>query len=303
MAKLFVLGDFNIDLVLYLDRLPNPGETLNANRFFEGPGGKGSNQAIAAARLGADVRFFGAIGNDYYGQVAVKAWQDNGVNTDYLVQNDDYETAMALINVDANGDNTITVHQGANLRLTTSDVDAAKAAIAESDIVMCTLGVSLDIVAYTFGIAKAEGTTTLLNPAPAAALSEDLLQLADYVIPNESELAVIAGKPITDDNVTEQARQLLARTDQTMIVTLGAEGAQWITQADSAHIPTFSVDVVDTVGAGDAFNAGFAVALAEGRSLDDAIRFANANAALSVQTIGAVAGMPLRAAVDDFLTG
>jgi len=128
MANLFVLGDFNIDLVLYLDRLPNPGETLNANRFFEGPGGKGSNQAIAAARLGADVRFFGAIGDDYYGQVAVETWRANGVNTDYLIQNEAYQTAMALINVDANGNNTITVHQGANLRLTTADVDAATAA-------------------------------------------------------------------------------------------------------------------------------------------------------------------------------
>ena len=303
MAKLCVLGDFNIDLVLYLDRLPNPGETLNANRFFEGPGGKGSNQAIAAARLGADVRFLGAIGNDYYGQVAAQAWGDNGVNTDYLIQNDDYQTAMALINVDANGDNTITVHQGANLRLTTGDIDAATGAIAEADIVMCTLGVSVDIVEYAFGIAKAQGTTTLLNPAPAVALSDELLQLADYIIPNETELAVIAGAPVDGDNVTEQARQLLRRDDQTIIITLGADGARWVTRTDSAPVPTFSVDVVDTVGAGDAFNAGFAVALAEGKSLADALRFANANAALSVQTIGAVAGMPQRSALEDFLAG
>lgn len=302
MPKLFVLGDFNMDLVLYLDRLPNAGETLNANRFFEGPGGKGSNQAIAAARLGADVTFFGAIGNDYYGEVAIRTWQREGVNTDYLMQHDNQDTAMALINVDAEGNNTITVHQGANLTVTPEQLEGATSAIAEADIVMCTLGVPLETVQKAFEIAKAHDTTTILNPAPAIALPQSLLQRADYITPNESELSVIANRDLSADDVTAAARQLLQNNQQTWVVTLGASGAQWVTQADSQQVATYNVEVVDTVGAGDAFNAGFAVALAEGKPLDAAIQFANANAALSVTKIGAVAGMPTRDELNQFLT-
>lgn len=302
MAKIFVLGDFNIDLVLYLDRLPRAGETLNANSFFEGPGGKGSNQAIAAARLGADVTFFGAIGKDYYGEVALRAWQENGVNIDDVQQSDEYQTAMALINVDAEGNNTITVHQGANLRLTSAHVESVADAIREADIVMSTLGVDPNIVQQVFKIAKDAHCTTILNPAPATEISPELLQASDYITPNESELGIIAPKEIKSANDTHAAKMLLVRDDQTIVTTLGADGARWVTKTDSKQIATFNVDVVDTVGAGDAFNAAFAVALSEGQELDDAIRFANAAAALSVQKIGAVDGMPMRDDVMALLT-
>lgn len=298
MSKIFVLGDFNIDLVLYLDRLPQAGETLNAKRFFEGPGGKGSNQAIATARLGAKTTFFSAIGEDYYGEVATRAWQENGVNTEHVLQNADYQTAMALINVDANGSNTITVHQGANLELTTGHVDAVESAIAAADIVMSTLGIPLAVVERAFEIAKTHQVTTILNTAPATDVPANLLQLADYITPNETELAVITHMDAQSENVEAAARQLITREGQTVVVTLGEQGAMWVTQTASGKVPTFSVDVVDTVGAGDAFNAGLAVALAEGQSLADAIQFANAVGALSVTKIGAVAGMPYRADVD-----
>lgn len=300
MAKLFVVGDFNIDLVLYLDRLPRAGETLNAKRFLEGPGGKGSNQAIAAARLGADVTFFGAIGVDYYGSVAERTWAADGVNTSHLRKDAAYQTAMALINVDVDGNNTIAVHQGANLQLSPADVDGAADAIAEADMLMCTLGVPLDVVARACEIAHERGVRVLLNPAPAVELPVSLVAHVDYLTPNETELAVMLG----GDSVGEPdalARQLLQRDDQTIIITQGAAGARWITRTDSAQVPTFTVDVVDTVGAGDAFNAGLAVALSEGKPLAEAMRFANATAALSVQTVGAVAGMPARAAVDAML--
>jgi len=301
MAKIFVLGDFNIDLVLYLDRLPKAGETLNANRFFEGPGGKGSNQAIAAARLGADVTFFGAIGKDHYGAAAIRAWQDNNVNTDYVQQQSDYQTAMALINVDTHGNNTITVHQGANLSLTTDHVQTVAAIISDADIVMSTLGVDATIVQEVFEIAKAANCTTILNPAPATPLSPALLNSADYITPNETELDILLpdNKPAAD--TIQAARGLLVRDDQIIVETRGADGARWITQDDSKQIATFDVEVVDTVGAGDAFNAALAVALSERKQLNDAIRFANAAAALSVQKIGAVDGMPMRDDVLKFL--
>lgn len=302
MAKIFVLGDFNIDLVLYLDRLPNAGETLNANRFFEGPGGKGSNQAIAAARLGADVTFFGAIGKDYYGEVALRAWQENGVNIEHVQQSDDYKTAMALINVDAEGNNTITVHQGANLRLTPAHVESVRDVIHEADIVMSTLGVDPTIVQQVFEIAKDASCTTILNPAPATELSRELLQASDYITPNESELNVLVPNTASIADEIEAARGLLLRDDQTIVTTLGADGARWVTKTNSKQIATYNVDVVDTVGAGDAFNAAFAVALSEEHNLNEAMLFANAAAALSVQKIGAVDGMPSRDEVMELYT-
>lgn len=302
MPDIFVVADFNIDLVLYLDRLPDPGETLNAHRFFEGPGGKGSNQAIAAARLGADVRMLAAIGDDYYGEVAARTWQENGINTDFLLRDADYQTAMALINVDRAGNNTITVHQGANLELTPAHVAAAESAIAQADIVMSTLGVPLPVVQRAFEIARAHSTRTLLNPAPAVKLPDNLIRLADIITPNETELATIAATDVSvSATLLETVRTMLHDDSQMMVVTRGADGAQYITPTESHLLPTFNVDVVDTVGAGDAFNAGFAVALAEGKSPDAAIRFANACAALSVTKIGAVAGLPHRQAVEDLL--
>jgi ribokinase len=301
MANIFVVGDFNIDLVLYLDRLPNAGETLNARRFFEGPGGKGSNQAIAAVRLGADVTFLGAIGKDYYGNVATQAWHENGVNIKYLHQDDAYETAMALINVDLAGNNTIAVHQGANLKLTPQHVENATQAIAKSDIVMCTLGIPLAVVQKVFEIADAHNVIKILNPAPAFKLPDKTLRLVDYITPNETELSVIADIDLTNGEITDTARQLLRDDKQVMVITRGSEGAQWITQTGGGHKPALDVDVVDTVGAGDAFNAGLAVALAERKALDEAIIFANVAAALSVTKNGAVDGMPYRQDVDVLL--
>lgn len=300
MSKILVIGDYNMDLVLYLDRFPQPGETLNGNDFYEGSGGKGSNQAIAAARLGADVTFFGSIGNDHFGQIALTTWRENGVNIDPLLQSDDAATAAAMIYVDANGDNMIGVNQGANLLLTPDHIDRIEGLIAQSDVLMCTLGVPLNVIERALQVAQANQTRTLLNPAPAAPLSAALLEAVDYLTPNETELATLTGQS-SDDDLLTRVRSMLRRDDQTCIITLGSEGARWITHDGSAQVPTYAVDVVDTVGAGDAFNAGLAVALSEGHSIDDALRFANAAAALSVTKIGAVAGMPHRSEVDTFL--
>jgi ribokinase len=300
MPKIVVVGDYNIDLVLYLDRFPERGETLSGNKFYEGPGGKGSNQAIAAARLGAEVTFFGAIGQDHYGQVALHAWQAAGVRTDYLMQTALVSTAVAMIYVDSSGNNMVAVNQGANLLLKPENVETIADDIKAADMVMCTLGVPLDVVRRVFQIAHTAKVPALLNPAPAQSLPSDMLSLAKYLTPNESELAIVAQAGAS--SVTpESARHIFQRDDQTLIVTQGEAGATWVTHTDMGTVPTFEVDVKDTVGAGDAFNAGLAVALTEGKSLDEAVRFANATAALSVTKQGAVAGMPRREDVDHLL--
>ena len=302
MPKLVVVGDYNIDLVLYLDRFPEPGETLHSHKFFEGPGGNGSNLAIAAARLGADVTFFGAIGQDHYGQVALDAWRFAGVRTDYLVQSARSPSGIAMIYVDDNsGDNMVVVNRGANLLLEPVNLEVIADDIASADMLICTLGVPMDVVRRALQIAKRADVPALLNPAPAQIIPSDIIMLAKYLTPNESELEVIAQAGAS--SVTpESARHIFQRSDQTLIITQGAAGATWVTRSKLETIPTFEVDdVKDTVGAGDAFNAGFAVALCEGKSMKESVRFAHATAALSVKKIGAVAGMPLREDVDAFL--
>jgi ribokinase len=302
MAKIVVVGDFNVDLVLYLERLPREGETLNADRFFEGPGGKGSNQAVASARLGADVTFFGAIGKDQYGELALDTWRSAGVRTNAVMQKEEYRSGVAMIYVDREGHNMIAVSQGSNLAISQEDLGIVEAAIADADLLMCTLGVPLHVVERALSIAKQSGTRTVLNTAPAAQLSPSLIEAADYLSPNETELSVILGEEVSGDNLIEASRRLITRDDQTLIVTLGGEGARWVTREDTELVPAFEVEAIDTVGAGDAFNAGFSVALAEGRTRTEAVRFAAAAAAISVTRNGAVASLPMREECEEFLS-
>lgn len=300
MSKIVVVGDYNIDLVLYMDRFPQPGETLNGKSFFEGPGGKGANQAIAASRLGADVTFFGAVGQDYYGRIALATWEENGVDVSKVIEDRQAVTAVAMIYVNGVGDNMVGVSQGANLLVTPDHVNDIWETIAEADVLMCTLGVPLPAVQRAMEIAREHGTTTVLNPAPARDLSHDLIATADYMTPNESELRTIIGGGI-ESPPTDLARQLMQRDDQVFVVTVGERGAEWVTRTETGHVPAFDVKVEDTIGAGDAFNAALAVALAEGQDLRTALRFACAAGSLSTTKTGAVAGMPMREDVDELL--
>lgn len=302
MPKLVVVGDYNIDLVLYLDRFPGPGETLTSNKFSEGPGGKGSNQAIAAARLGADVTFFGAIGQDHYGRVALDAWKAAGVRTEYLLQSAHTPSAVALIYVDGGGQTMVAVNPGANRLLEPTHIENIAAAIREADMLMCTLGIPLPVVRRALQVAQAAQVPALLNPAPAQRLPSDILALTKYLTPNHSELEIIAQAGASTVTPTS-ARHIFQRDDQTLVVTQGDEGATWVTRTHVKTVPAFASAVKDTVGAGDAFSAGLAVALAEGNDIDAAVRFANAVAALSVTRVGAIAGMPHRADVDALLAG
>ncbi len=299
-AKIVVVGSFNTDLTTYLQRMPRPGETVHGQRFVTGAGGKGSNQAVAAARLGADVTFVGRVGQDVFAKLAYDIWDSEGVNHDFVIQDAEHATGVAPILVDSGGENMIVVVLGANLRLQKSDIDAARAQIAAADALLVQLEVNLDIVAYALQTAKQLGITTILNPAPAAALERETIALADYLTPNETELETLSGG---GSSIEAAARRLLTRAEQTAVVTLGAQGAQIVSQQSSLAVPSFAVDVVDTTGAGDAFNAGLAVGLAEGMPLAEAARFANATAALCVTKPGTARSTPYRAAVDALYQG
>jgi ribokinase len=276
MAKIVVVGSFNADLVSYMARMPRPGETVPGRKFVTGPGGKGSNQAVAAARLGAEVTFVGRIGQDVFAPLALDLWQREGINTDYVVQDPGHATGVAPIFVDDAGENSIVVVLGANLAVSRGDVDAAADAIAQADVLLTQLEIDYDTVAYALKFAKERGVKTILNPAPAGHLPAHVVELADYVTPNETELQVLSSQ----------------------VLTLGPQGARYVRKGETAIVPGFPVEVVDTTGAGDAFNAGLAVALAEGKSLVKAITFANATAALCATQPGAAPSMPGREQVE-----
>jgi ribokinase len=295
-AQVCVVGSFNMDLTTYMARLPRPGETVHGRKFVTGPGGKGSNQAVAAARLGAAVSFVGRVGMDSFGETALQTWAREGIDTQFVRRDPEQATGVAPILVDDSGENMIAVALGANLALSPADVDAAREAIDRADVLLIQLEIDLNTVAHALQLAKSLGTRTILNPAPAAALAPELLALVDTLTPNETELETLFG------HVPDDLRTLVQHENQTLIVTAGARGALWATQRDSGQIPAFEVEVVDTTGAGDAFNGGLAVALAEGRSLQQAITFANATAALAATRPGTTASMPRREEVESLLS-
>ena len=300
-AKIVVVGSFNTDLTAYVQRMPRPGETVAGDRFVTGPGGKGSNQAVAAARLGAEVTFVGRIGADVFAPVGLDLWRAEGINTDHVVQDPDVATGVAPIVVDAAGENSICVILGANLRISLDDIDAAADVIAGADVLLTQLETNHDAVVRALELARSAGVRTVLNPAPASLLPPETLALADYLTPNETELEVISG--LDGGSIDEAIGAVRAAEHQVVVVTLGSQGARYVQPqvdgvATTGIVDGFRVDVVDTTGAGDAFNAGLAVALAEGNGLPEAIRFANATAALSVTKPGTAASMPRREEVE-----
>lgn len=285
MVKIVVLGSFNMDLITYVERIPNLGETITDGTLKTLHGGKGSNQAVAASRLGADVSFIGCVGDDQFAQEAYDLWQAENINTDYVRQVENIATGTASILVDAQGENMIAVAPGANRELQQSDILSAEKRIAEADIIMAQLEIPLDIVEFAFEIAKKHATKTLLNPAPVRDGLESLLELADIITPNEGEAQTLGDLP----------------ADKIIVTTLGSKGAKWQEGEKSAIVSAYEVEAIDTVGGGDAFNAGLAVAIAEGKSLETAVKFANAVAGLAVTKRGAAASMPTRAEVEGFL--
>lgn len=303
MSKIVVLGIFVADCVFNADRQPKPGETVLGTGFLLGPGGKGSNQAVAAAKAGGDVSFVTRLGDDDFAAIAQSTWAAAGVKPAVRVDRESYTGAASIFLQNGTGQNAIIVSPGAADRIDDSDIDAQADLIGGAQVFITQLEQPIAAARRALQVARAGGAKTILNPAPAAALDDDLLALCDYITPNESEAESLTGLPVTTLAEAEAAADaLMARGVGAVIITLGGNGALYRDRSRSVHVPVISAGpVLDTTGAGDAFNGGFAVALTEGRDVVDAVRFGCATAGISVTRSGAAAASPLRAEIDALL--
>lgn len=303
-AAVAILGIFVADLAFRAPRLPVMGETILSQGFKAGPGGKGSNQAIAAARAGADARMITRIGRDAFGDMARAAWAADNIDVSAVVTDESLPTGAAFIFVSTEtGNNAIIVESGAASALSPADVIAAEGVIASSRVLLTQFEQPVETARIGLGAARRNGVITILNPAPAVPADADIFRLCDYVTPNETEAATLTGVRVeTLDDARAAAEILLARGARNALITLGEKGALLHGEAGGLHVPAFPVaQVVDTTGAGDAFNGGFALALAEGMAAADAVRFGSATAALSVQKPGTAPAMPRRGEIEALL--
>jgi ribokinase len=298
-SRICVVGSINTDLTFRTPRLPMPGETLRGHSFHLGHGGKGANQAVMAARLGAQVTLVGRIGRDVFGDDMLRSLTRQGIDTIHIKEDVKEPSGVAAIVVDDAAQNCILVVPGANACLTPENVREAESAIRQARVLLCQLEVPMDAVLEAFRLAKAAGVRTILNPAPAAALPDELLGFTDICVPNETELELLTGRAVSSfDEIETAGRDILRRGPQSVLITLGARGALILTQDRVEHVPGWKVDAVDPTGAGDAFIGALAVFLAEDRRLLEATRWACAAAGLSVTRHGAQSSFPSRDEVE-----
>ena len=294
-----VVGSFAVGLMIRTPHLPIVGETLRGSDFDMGPGGKGSNQAVANARLGAESSLVGIIGDDKLADIATDLYAAEGVNTAYLKRTSEKPTGVGFIILNDAGNNFIILDMGANNLMDATYVDLAEAQIARSDSVMAVLEIPIEAAARALELGKKHGVRTILNPAPAALLPDSIFSQIDILTPNESELRIIMGlKPDDPTPNAELAAQLKARGVQTLIVTLGGKGALVYTDDGVSEVHSIPVDIVDTTGAGDAFNSGLSVALAEGRPLIEAVKYGCVTGALACTKLGVIPSLTTRAIAD-----
>ena len=302
-GEIVILGVFVADTSYRAERMPRMGETILGNSFVLGPGGKGSNQAVAAARAGGNVHFMTRLGKDAFADIALETWRNAGV-TPVVTQHEDSYTGAAFIFVDdKTGDNAIIVSPGAAREISVEDIEARRNLIEGAGILVTQLEQPIDAAFRALEIARDARVPTILNPAPAADLPHGMLALCDFVTPNESEAEGLTGIPVASvEDADRAAEALLAAGAGAAIITLGESGAFYRDASESIHVPAIVVDeVVETTGAGDAFNGGFATALAEGQAPIDAIRFACAAAGISVTRPGTAPSMPSRREIDQLL--
>ncbi|MFI2855966.1 ribokinase [Paenibacillus sp. JSM ZJ436] len=292
MARITVIGSSSMDLVVTSSKRPGAGETVLGDSFKTVPGGKGANQAVAAARLGADVTMVGCVGDDHLGKIILNNFKENGIHTDYVEPVTGMESGTAHI-VLAEGDNSIVVVKAANDCITPAYVDRASAAIRDADIVMIQQEIPEETVVHVSELCQEYGVPLMLNPAPARPVPPSVIERAAYITPNEHEAAILfQGMPLGE---------VLRRYPNKLIVTEGKAGVRYFDGEQEVVVPGYAVEAVDTTGAGDTFNGALATALAEGQSLQDSLRFANRAAALSVTKFGAQGGMPQRSDVEGSL--
>jgi ribokinase len=299
--KIVVVGSSNTDMIIKMDRIPKPGETIIGGDFFMAAGGKGANQAVAAARLGGDVTFVAKVGTDMFGKQAIENFKQEGIDTDFVVEDPENPSGVALIFVDQKGENSIAVASGANSSLTVQEVTAAQRRLEESDVLLLQLETPLDTIRYAARMAAEKGMMVILNPAPARELDDELLSFLTVLTPNETETELLTGIKVEDEDSGRAAAQVLrSRGVTNVVITLGSEGSLIVTDDRSVKVPTKKVEAMDTTAAGDCFNGALACALAEGKSLDDAALFANLAGALSATKMGAQPSMPTLAELQEF---
>lgn len=293
--KIVVVGSSNTDMIIKVPRIPQPGETILGGEFSTASGGKGANQAVAASRAGGDVTFVARVGDDMFGEKAVKGFQEDGINVEYVKIDPEEPSGVAEIFVDEKGENSIAVASGANLNLNPQDIRDVESVIANSDILVMQLEIPIETVSIAAKIARENDVKVILNPAPAQKLDDVLLQNIFIITPNEIEIEMLTGINVSSESDLKKAGNvLLSKGIEIVIVTLGEKGAFYVTEDTSELIPGYQTEAIDTTAAGDVFNGALAVALAEGVALSEGISFANKAAALSIQKMGAQPSAPER---------
>ncbi len=296
-----VIGSSNTDMVIKADHLPGPGETILGGSFFMNPGGKGANQAVAAARLGGNVNFICKTGEDIFGERSRQIFKDEGIDTSFLITDSGRPSGVALITVDKNAENCIVVASGANAELNPSDLLQAYEMIIQSSIVLMQLEIPLDTVSYVAALANEKGIPVVLNPAPACSLPHKLLENTSILTPNKTEAGMLSGILVHDiESAKAAAMKIREKGVKTIIITLGDEGAIVLHRNLFTHVPANRVRAVDTTAAGDTFNGALVVALSEGKDILEATAFACKAAAISVTRNGAQGSIPFKREVEAY---
>ena len=292
---ILVFGSINMDLTTYVPKLPRPGETLRGSSFITVPGGKGSNQAVACARLGAKTYFVGRVGKDAFGPEVLEIVKKEGVDISQAIIDPKSGTGLAVISVDENAENSIIIISGANLALDNSDVERAKTLMEDATVLMLQLEASLEPTFETAKAANQKGMKVILDPAPAYPIPQDVFPFIDFITPNEVETEALVGfKPANQEDAARAAKALKEKGVRTAIIKMGSLGAYYDSPEGSGFVRAFKVNAIDTVAAGDAFNAGLAVAISEGKSVSDAVRWGAAAGAIATTRKGALPSMPHR---------
>ena len=297
-----VVGSSNTDMIIKVEHLPKPGETILGGEFTKAAGGKGANQAVAAARAGGNVNFIAKVGDDIFGETAVKGFVEDNINVESVLVDSEAPSGIAQIFVADDGENCIAVASGANANLSVEDIIKSAEKISQSKILLTQLETPLDTVEAAVKIAAKNNLTVILNPAPAAPLSDELLANVSVITPNETEADMLTGIFVTDELSASDASDILrAKGVNSIIITMGFKGAYVNHEGDKYFVPGYKVDAVDTTAAGDVFNGALSVALSQEKDFKEAVKFANAAAALSVTKLGAQPSVPNLDEINNFI--